>query len=113
MEKRDVLIETLETEENSLKERCHDATEHAQIAAKARDALQQEYDRVCSELVSLGEQVEIDGAKGAVEIQQYVTIIDDLRHKLTEAQEQHQTAKEEVSIVNNDLYLTLNYYLTT
>ena len=103
VQKRDALIQSLETDERALKERCEKCTERAQIAEKAWDALQQEYDRVAEELearerevAELEKEMEGVGTKGREEVERCQQLIDQLRAQLEESQEKCQTSHEQV-----------------
>ncbi len=90
-----------------MKTRLHDSSERAQIAEKARDALQQEYERVAVELVTregevgvLEQRVKSGDVRGREEMQQCQQVIDSLKLKLQESQEQYSTSQEQVKIVS-------------
>ncbi len=86
-----------------MKARSQECTERADIAEKARDALQQEYDRVAVDLVTcegvvgeLERRVEEVEATGHDEVERCQQVIENLKSKLQQSQEQYQASQEQV-----------------
>ena len=101
LQKRDTLIHSLEAEEKELKEKCRQSSECAGVTERAREALQQEYERVLQELESresevceLESRVEDEGVREREEVERCSRVIQDLKKQLQDSQEQRKASLE-------------------
>ena len=105
IKKRDEEITRLQEESRALKSNHRAASDKAQVAEKAREALQTEYKCVVEELksheeamASLKEKVEEEERERAEELEKCARVIEELKEQLREAEQQRAQQQRKVKV---------------
>ena len=108
IQKRDKAISQLEEEASELKSHYAASCEEAQTTEKAREALQNEYDRLMEELNSheqamadLEAKVEEEEERRAEELDKCTRVIEELKQQLVESEHKRAQQQDKVMVVTH------------